>query len=353
LAKYLTGRGAAKGLVAEITSELQRDQLTEAGPSVEEALTREFEATKENVLLHRGFTALRFYLRDLFRDITHEWPRQVGGATNYSWLVRSVEKWRSEANGHVLWVTFNYDGLLDQALADFYDHSFAEPGVPDPKLQAFLDHSDWALIKLHGSHDWRRRTRLVLPANLGTGNAEATYAFLEREWDASQDLPTHGTEYERALSGSWPSDADDQRRLWAPALMAPLASKSTFECPPGHVDYLETMLPEVDLILTIGWRGQEAHFLQKLATMRLNPPDVLSVTRSTATSMAVAERVRAACGPHALEDQNSNGNPSEGFSGLRADTDIARQLAERVASARERRESRDRTIRAALDTGDQ
>jgi hypothetical protein len=340
LERYLTGRGAAKGLVAEITSQLERERLANAGLSVEEALTREYEVTRENPFLHRGFTALRFYLRDLFRDVTKEWPKQVGGATHYTWLVRNVEKWRSDANGYVLWVTFNYDGLLDQALQDLYDWSFEQGGQADKALRNFIEYPDWALIKLHGSYDWRRQTTLKLGENLGTGDANATYAALERYWDAARDSPVDRTIYERAPNGSWQSDADLDRSLWVPALMAPLAAKSTFECPPVHRRYLATILPQVDLIYTIGWRAQEAHFLNELSVMRRNPPDVLALTRGASTAAVVAERVRSASGQTDPEGtaQRAQGDPREGFSDLRAKaSDFPTELGELFLEARQRR----------------
>ncbi len=359
LETYLTGRGAAKGLVSDITSHLDRVKPEEtggAGLTIEEALTREYLASKGNQLLRRAFTALRFYLRDLFRAATKEWPRQVGGATNYTWLVRNVEKWRSPVEGYVLWVTFNYDGILDQALADFYDYDFGEGGQADPKLRTFLEHHDWSLIKLHGSYDWRRRaTRLTLPSGLQARSANATYAELERAWDAESDPPTAATVYERIVSEQWPSDArDSDRSLWVPALMAPLASKSQFECPPAHVDFLESRLPEVDAVFTLGWRAQERHFLSRLVTMRLNPPDVWAVTRGPNSAAEVAERVRSASGTVDPGDskQMVRTDARNGFSALRALVpDFPNDLTEFVDEARLRRTPRAKELKALVKKG--
>jgi hypothetical protein len=93
------------------------------GADLELLLDREFEASDGNPSLRRSFTALRFYLRDAIAHCQVEWPKQVGGATNYAWLVREVEHWRSRVDGYVAWVTFNYDTLLEDALLGLFQRS--------------------------------------------------------------------------------------------------------------------------------------------------------------------------------------------------------------------------------------
>jgi hypothetical protein len=49
-----------------------------------------------------------------------------------------------------------------------------------------------------------------------------------------------------------------------PAIAIPVETKYSFECPSDHLDVLSRHLPEVTHVLTIGWRGNEAHFLNLL-----------------------------------------------------------------------------------------
>jgi hypothetical protein len=289
LGRYLVGRGGAKGLVANVAPKLAGDRAE----SLEALLTKEYEFAAGRPNLARGFTALRFYLRDLFNDATTMWPRQAGGATNYQWLVRQVEEWRGDVGGYVLWVTFNYDGLLDQALEDVYRHDFGFGGPGD--LPAYITREDWCLIKLHGSYDWRRRTHLELRAEQPANDETLSYVTIEEHWDPTGDQPNAGTVYRRDFAAAPLADSD--RLLWVPALMAPLASKSTFECPPAHLRHLVDRLTDVDLIYTVGWRAQEEHFLDLLRGVRANRPDVYSLTgRGATTADAVARRIGDACG---------------------------------------------------------
>jgi hypothetical protein len=331
LGRYLVGRGGAKGLVANIAPKLAAN----TGQSLEGLLTKEYEFAIGRPPLARGFTALRFYLKDLFGDATSEWPRQVGGATNYQWLVRQVEEWRGDVEGYVLWVTFNYDGLLDQALEDIYLHDLGN-GSESGQLPGYTDHPDWSLIKLHGSYDWRRKTEVTLRAEQPANDEDLSYHTIEERWDPTQDPPTADTIYCRTAPGA--PIADSNRALWVPALMAPLASKSTFECPPAHIRHLTDRLSSVDVVHSIGWRAQEQHFLDLLGKLRSNPPDTFALTGSGArTADGVVRRIADACGSTgttalALSDVR------EGFSAVARDTEsFSTHLGELVQNAHRRR----------------
>jgi hypothetical protein len=333
LAQFMRDRQAARSLAASVAPLVgDPPKLT-----LEEALTAEFGRSHGNPVLTRGFTSLRFYLRDLFSYCTDRWGGNVGGSTNYSWLARELETWRGRTAGYVLWVTFNYDGLLDRALEDLYNYDFGSGGKHDVGLGTFTSRSDWALLKLHGSCDWRRRTSLSLAESEAANSGALSSARLEVSWAPEMDPPTASSVYAR---GRWNSDSGSDRALWIPALMAPLAGKSAFECPEPHSEHLRKKIPEVDLILTVGWRAQEKHFLGLLSGMRRNPPDVYSLAKTEAEAHQVAQRVGAASGPHV-------GRPdgplwvalkNEGFSALVLDhRDFATTVEGLVEYARQRR----------------
>ena len=340
LEQFMSRRGSARSLAATVAAALERT----GGSAFEETLEDLYRTARGNRNLERGFTALRFYLRDLFKAATFEWPSQVGGVTNHQWLVRAVEAWRGSVDGYVVWVTFNYDGLLDSALEDFYSYDLGNLGTDDPHLQAYVAHPDWALVKLHGSHDWARRTGVLAEDVRSPSDDYGAYLKLVAEWDAESDPPTAETRFRR-VSGLVP---DGDAELWVPALMAPLATKSDFECPPAHRSHFEARLPDVDLIFTVGWSAQDAHFLATLDKSRINPPDVWAVSRHFASALEVAQRVGNACGPFEPSERarrgpghlhNRNGLEAKGFSALVLEqSDFAGFLTKIVGTARERRE---------------
>jgi hypothetical protein len=327
-------RGASKSLVATVLPKLG----SETAETVEALLTREYEFAIGRPALARGFTALRFYLRDLFEECTTRWPAQVGGVTNYQWLVRQIEEWRGDVNGYVLWVTFNYDGLLDQALEDLYRYDLDAPD-DDDMLGRYLGHEDWSLIKLHGSYDWRRKTEVSLRPNQAANDEVLSYHTIEERWDPTTELPSDETRYSRKPPGA--PLADGNRDLWVPALMAPLASKSSFECPPSHVRHLIQQLAAVDLIYSFGWRAQEDHFLGLLGSMKPNPPDIYALTgRGEETARDVINRLLTATGPGAADNRpRALSDTRLGFSAVARDrSSFSQALGDLARDARDRRE---------------
>jgi hypothetical protein len=49
-----------------------------------------------------------------------------------------------------------------------------------------------------------------------------------------------------------------------PALSIPVENKDEFSCPVYHIAFLKDLLPRVTKVITIGWRGMEADFLELL-----------------------------------------------------------------------------------------
>jgi hypothetical protein len=49
-----------------------------------------------------------------------------------------------------------------------------------------------------------------------------------------------------------------------PAIAIPIARKREFQCPDRNLSVLEALLPQIDKILIVGWRGTEDHFLNML-----------------------------------------------------------------------------------------
>jgi hypothetical protein len=80
-----------------------------------------------------------------------------------------------------------------------------------------------------------------------------------------------------------------------PAIAIPVETKVSFECPSDHLDALSRHLPEVTHVLTIGWRGNEAHFL-KLLEAGFNGRSVLfqTVASGKPDAEAVLARIKGA-----------------------------------------------------------
>jgi hypothetical protein len=98
----------------------------------------------------RQLMAVRYYIREIIHDCCKEWLTEVHGITTHKTFVDQILECETQ---RVLFVTFNYDILLEDVLSD-HKLSIKEFGDYTNKSVKF------ALYKLHGSIDWVRAVHL-------------------------------------------------------------------------------------------------------------------------------------------------------------------------------------------------
>jgi hypothetical protein len=111
--------------------------------------------------------AIRYYLRRLIQDCQLEWTRQVThGVTNYRTLWDQIRRATP-----VLTVSFNYDTLFEEALA--------EAGIHFRTLNDYIAvPPSCRLIKPHGSINWETMVEYAFPKQFS--DAEAASHLIER-----------------------------------------------------------------------------------------------------------------------------------------------------------------------------
>jgi hypothetical protein len=208
--------------------------------SLEEILQELYENTENHPQRSRQMMALRFYIRDVIDECSMGWLKDVDGVTNQKTLVDQILEWPSE---RTLFVTFNYDELIEDALLGL--------GFRNQCFEDYITRlSQFALYKLHGSIRW---ARLVKPS--------APISQSELIDEATNHNPHEKTGF-RIYDNPAATTIDDW--LAIPAITVPVYKKSSFECPVDHLNNLVYYLPRVDKILAIGWRAKEAHFMSLL-----------------------------------------------------------------------------------------
>lgn len=199
--------------------------------------------------------AVRYYLHFLLWELGRHWETIHRGVTNYRTLLDDIERWRFSKTENVCLVSFNYDKILDSALA--------KSGINIQNLSDYIANKNYKLIKIHGSVDWGHEVQnhAELGIDLQRMNAWEITVQLIRE---AADLKF--TERYHVVTSLPIAKWEDSARVAAifPAIALPVTKKSTFECPEEHLRCLKECLPMVTKILTIGWRGQEEHFLELL-----------------------------------------------------------------------------------------
>jgi hypothetical protein len=215
---------------------------------------------------------LRFYLQQIIWDAGYNWASAAHQLTNYVVLADAIERWRSENNEEVTYITSNYDLILEEALRPFI------------RFRAFDDYvtGPTKLIKAHGSVDWGHAT--TMPTKVAGGDLREllVHEAPERALDAV------GWYRFSAYSNSHPAGGRQATsELLYPALALPTTGKAGFECPPDHIEAMEAALAQVSRMLVIGWRAQEQHLLGLLDRVdREVQAQVVTSNAETATTIA-------------------------------------------------------------------
>jgi SIR2-like domain len=210
--------------------------------SLEEVLQEMYENAGNHPERRRQMMALRFYIRDIIYKCSIEWLKEVDGITNHKTLVDQIIEQPTE---RAIFVTFNYDELIEDALSDL---GFRAEYFEDYTTR----HVQFALFKLHGSMRWAR----LLKRSPRVSQAELI--------NQAAGYDPYARDAFRFYNNVHDTTIDDW--LAIPAIAIPINSKSHFECPSSHLTNLIQYLPQVDKILAIGWRAKESHFMTLLTT---------------------------------------------------------------------------------------
>jgi len=208
----------------------------------------------------RQLAATRYYIRAMIEGVTLGWMNETHGVTNYHVLVDRLDTWAQLSGEAIVYVTFNYDTLLDTALEDALRFRCTD-------MSHYVSNERIRLIKLHGSTNWRRLAQN--PAEIvAVGTNVGNWAI-----DRYADLQLI-TDYEVAS----PLSSERNHHVTVPAIAIPTETKgeADFELPPEHIEVLKGLIPHITRVIVVGWRGKEAHFtsLWRQARGNASSPDI-------------------------------------------------------------------------------
>jgi hypothetical protein len=272
-----------------------RSAGAEGGGAVEAAL-RELQAQEDEYperKLH--IAAVRFYLQEIIEWCSASWLKVTAGITNYVSLVDILAAWRHRAAERVVFVTFNYDRLLEQALTDVVSFDFQS-------LEDYVKRDDFTLIKPHGSVNWGRVAPWKGDFVRGPGARDMVLAHIQTlEVTNEYRLMTSIDDVWDLVVAPGPAvNAAAAARL--PAIAIPVDRKNEFECPTDHLETLNELLPEVRKVVIIGWRATEEHFLRILQDKFGSEPRKILVVAESEDSAASTTQNLVKAGINKLTD---------------------------------------------------
>ncbi len=220
--------------------------MTDTNVDLEQALSLIAEDSSEQV--RRQLLAFRCYLRDLI--MLHQGAVEnmnVNQTPYLNFLVHLQDLFISKPGNRVVLVTFNYDLLLDDAIMGLGENiAFGQ------NLTGYQSNAKYHYYKPHGSIDWMR---VAQSASL----RPAGKTWLEAINHLDEDEEEMGFE----MCGEVATNTLDRLRA-VPAMAPPLAQKAYFQCPTRHLVNLWKDASATDMVITIGWRAKESHFVPRL-----------------------------------------------------------------------------------------
>lgn len=209
-------------------------RLRRAAPNIEHELEVLSSESTLYSYIPKQLLSVRYYLHDVINNAQNHWGNVTQDNTTYLEFFDIVNRWQEKTGESVSLVTFNYDTLLDRALTSILGLNF-------PNVDSYVNNSThFKLFKPHGSIDWVHKVEGVDPTREILDSAQTL------SW-----TDTFLTEREGRPAG-----------YYVPAIAVPTETKTTFEFPQHHLEQMKECIKETSLLLTIGWRGAEMHFLK-------------------------------------------------------------------------------------------
>lgn len=183
------------------------------------------------------FHSIHYYLQELlFRcgsDFTHH-------PDNYDRLIDLTERL-----GRVVYVSLNYDTILDDRLAHYSAgrlRSLGDYCVPE---------RHWSLVKPHGSVNWGLPVVGIRPNDpMGfAGNPPPDIKLSETDFRL---LPP-------SLEGMRRLHDQHESRLLYPAISAPVGAPDAFTCPISHIDFLRDEIEQQEIRSTDPTASRRRH----------------------------------------------------------------------------------------------
>ena len=217
--------------------------------------------------------ALQWYLQDLLTVTTAGLVGSQGQVNNYALLCDRIETWRARTDSKVGYVTFNCDTLLEDAL----------PHIRLDSVDAYVSHQHTKIFKVHGSTNWVRE---IPPVAGEPGRYVGDFRY-QRVFPRAADLVPRATgQYCRIPA---PDRPEANGHLSVPVIAIPTVSRSAFAFPDGHLAVMREVLPGVTHLLSIGWKGEEPHFLKELTSVGDNLVHADFVSRRRESAVRTAE----------------------------------------------------------------
>jgi hypothetical protein len=229
------------GLSEDIRARLRKKKNRDA-ESLEQIL-RQLTAS-QRIDTKKQVWEIPLYLQELFWTISDKYI--ISGRSKFSTLVRRVLDSHYQ---RVLFLTLNYDLLLDKAISEYMNYKFAnmDSYIPSGK--------SWSLVKAHGSVNWAR-TLVNGPDFNGDHYGFVSELSAEPKFSSETEILL-GDRAENYFPFK-PQVRYGQKYKY-PWMALPAEGEKDFFCPDEHINKTKNFLRDCRNFLFIGFSALDPH----------------------------------------------------------------------------------------------
>lgn len=206
--------------------------------------------------LMAAFVNLNYCISDLMFAISLYHNKT--GLNNYDVLLQKAYEYSVQNNEDVLFVTFNYDLLIELAYSKIFYGKDRQLDISE------YINKNIKIIKPHGSCNWFKKFNYKFTLNPKESIHQYIYRTKTSIKKINEDLLPDYRIIEAPRSFEMQNGIGSQKDYFFPQLLIPLKEKDEFILPEAHENYLINNIQKVKEILIIGWKGTERNFLELL-----------------------------------------------------------------------------------------
>ena len=205
----------------------------------------------------------QYCFQHLFFVISQHYSKNIG-SNNYQILLQQAHDYTIQTGEEVAFITFNYDLLLEYELLKIY------APYDDINLDTYTKYPI-KIFKPHGSCNWVREFKDWVSYDIVSNLLIQKRPLSELEDKLEKLIKINYFNFESFRNPKTNNDLFlsqniefDSFRGYFPQLLIPMKDKDEFVMPKEHEAQMVECLKKMTDLLVIGWKGQEAKFLELL-----------------------------------------------------------------------------------------
>jgi len=258
--------------------------LQQHNVNIEECLENDWKEIQENGNLEimKRHINIQFYLQELLKDVSLRVCSEYYDCNLFARLADKLQRIHNRAlknrwdlRRQFAFVSFNQDNILDHFLSSYFQKK-----LPSINNYIEINNSPFCLFKPHGSWNWgwkfpdKKVNRASTLFNSNINFYRLYFELLGKRVDMV-DWNSWGleTSFHKHYKGRLTIDKSkllsfthDEIGNYYPAILLPYRDKDEFTMPPSHFYILQHYLSQIENLIVVGWKGNEALFTKMLAS---------------------------------------------------------------------------------------